>query len=55
MIVIVGLKTRSIISMRVKDLIVAKEVRKLATWGGGKSPPVLSPPKERRSERFNSN
>ncbi|KAH6714718.1 ceramidase [Leptodontidium sp. MPI-SDFR-AT-0119] len=34
MIVIVGLKTRSIISMRVKDLIVAKEVRKLATWGG---------------------
>jgi len=35
MIVIVALKTRAIISVRVEDPAVAKEVRKLATWGGG--------------------
>ena len=34
MIVIVALKTRAI-SVRVEDPAVAKEVRKLATWGGG--------------------
>ncbi|CZT10101.1 related to YPC1-Alkaline Ceramidase [Rhynchosporium agropyri] len=34
MIVAVGQKTRSIISSRVENPAVAKEVRKLATWGG---------------------
>ncbi|PVH85176.1 alkaline phytoceramidase [Cadophora sp. DSE1049] len=34
MIVIVGMKTRAIISVRVEDPAVAKEVRRLAIWGG---------------------
>ncbi|KAL2071737.1 hypothetical protein VTL71DRAFT_12972 [Oculimacula yallundae] len=34
MIAVVGIKTRAIISTRVEDRAVAKEVRKLATWGG---------------------
>jgi len=33
MIAIVGIKTRSIISARVPDPLVRKEVKKLATWG----------------------
>ncbi|PBP19980.1 hypothetical protein BUE80_DR009213 [Diplocarpon rosae] len=35
MIILVGERTRSIISARVEDPAVAKEVKKLATWGAG--------------------
>jgi dihydroceramidase len=35
MVVLVGLQTRSIISHRVADPDVKKEVRKLVTWGSG--------------------
>jgi dihydroceramidase len=37
MVVLVGLKTRSIISDRVADPVVKKEVRKLVWWGSGMS------------------
>ena len=37
MVVLVGLKTRSIISDRVADPVVKKEVRKLVWWGSGTS------------------
>lgn len=35
MIVLVGTQTRSIISHRVPDPIVKREVRKVVTWGSG--------------------
>lgn len=37
MVVLVGTKTRSIISHRVEDPAVKKEVRKLVRWGSGMS------------------
>ena len=37
MVVLVGLQTRSIISHRVADPAVKKEVRKLVWWGSGTS------------------
>jgi dihydroceramidase len=41
MIALVGIKTRMIISERVKDSEVRREVRKLCSWGGGESFPVM--------------
>lgn len=41
MIVLVGIQTRSIISHRVSDPVVKKEVRKVVTWGSGMS--ITSP------------
>jgi len=56
MIAIVGIKTRSIISARVSDKSVRREVKKLATWGAGIFSLLFPfPPSTAPSSRWNPN